>query len=212
MTQHELLPTQQGILEYVLDTPTNLVKELKGFAIVAHPHPLFGGTLDNKVTQTLTRALTAEGYLSMRPNFRGVGKSTGVHDHGQGETDDLYELFLHIRKAYPELPFILAGFSFGSFVQTKLHQRLVMKQELAHALVLVGSAAGKWDMPNIANTPSHKLIIHGENDDTILLSDVLNWLRPQEIAVTVIPGADHFFHRKLILLKQLVQHFLRGIS
>ncbi len=190
----------EGLIDHPLGAP-------RGVALVAHPHPLYGGTMDNKVAVTLARTFVNLGYVSARINFRGVGTSEGVHDHGQGETDDMAILHAHMRAKYPGLPVALAGFSFGTFVQAQLQQRLIAAGQPAERLVLVGSAAGKWAMPEI---PSNTILIHGELDETIPLKDVLDWARPQDIPVIVIPGADHFFHRKLQHIKswvsQLWQH------
>jgi uncharacterized protein len=124
-----------------------------------------------------------------------------VHDHGHGEADDMMLLLEHMRARYPGLPLALSGFSFGTFVQSQLQQRLIAAGTPAERLVLVGSAAGKWAMPEI---PANTILIHGELDETIPLQDVFDWLRPQDIPVIVIPGADHFFHRKLQHIKSLV--------
>lgn len=172
-----------------------------GLALVAHPHPLFGGTMENKVVQTLARSVVSLGYITVRMNFRGVGLSEGVHDAGMGETDDMHTLLQTMRQTYPGLPLVLAGFSFGTFVQSRLTQRLTSAQQSVHRLILVGAAAGKWAMPDI---PADTILIHGELDDTIPLSAVFEWLRPQDIPVVVIPGADHFFHKRLPLIKKIV--------
>lgn len=172
-----------------------------GLALVAHPHPLFGGTMENKVVQTLARSFVGLGYITVRMNFRGVGQSEGVHDAGIGETDDMATLLQHMRQTYPDLPLVLAGFSFGTFVQSRLNQRLIAAEQAVQRLVLVGAAAGKWAMPDI---PPDTILIHGELDDTIPLSAVFEWLRPQDIPVVVIPGADHFFHKRLPLIKKIV--------
>jgi alpha/beta superfamily hydrolase len=187
-----------GNIEGVLNLPEDAPR---GIALVAHPHPLYGGTMDNKVAQTLARTFVELGYAAARINFRGVGTSSGVHDHGAGETDDMALLLAHMQEQYPALPVALAGFSFGTFVQAQLQQRLIGAGAPAVRLVLIGSAAGKWAMPEIA---SDSILIHGELDETIPLQDVFDWLRPQDIAVTVIPGADHFFHRRLQHIKTLV--------
>ncbi|MEC4722643.1 alpha/beta hydrolase [Noviherbaspirillum sp. CPCC 100848] len=187
-----------GALECALDLPEAAPR---GLALVAHPHPLYGGTMDNKVAQTLARAFVAIGYATVRMNFRGVGKSEGVHDAGRGETDDMAMLLAHMKQQYPDLPVALGGFSFGTFVQSQLQQRLIAEGTPAERLVLVGSAAGKWAMPEV---PANTIVIHGEHDDTIPLSDVLDWARPQDLPVIVIPGADHFFHRKLQHIKNFV--------
>ena len=203
-TQNFSIAGAAGQLECALDLPdAELFASPVGLALVAHPHPLFGGTMDNKVAQTLARTFLALGYVAVRMNFRGVGKSEGVHDHGQGETDDMALLLQHMRGQYPDLPLALGGFSFGTFVQAQLQQRLLQQDpaQAAERLALVGTAAGKWPMPPV---PANTILIHGEQDDTIPLAAVLDWARPQELPVVVIPGSDHFFHRKLQHIKNVV--------
>jgi len=201
-TQAFLIPGAVGQLECALDLPDpEQFDAPRGLALVAHPHPLYGGTMDNKVAQTLARSFLALGYVTVRMNFRGVGKSEGVHDHGNGETDDMALLLAHMRTQYPDLPLALGGFSFGTFVQAQLQQRLIAAGTPAERLALVGTAAGKWPMPPV---PADTILIHGELDDTIPLTAVLDWARPQELPVIVIPGADHFFHRKLQHIKNLI--------
>lgn len=187
-----------GLMEGLLDMPAGTPK---GIALVAHPHPLYGGTMENKVAQTLARTFVALGYVAARINFRGVGASEGEHDHGHGETDDMMILHQHMVQRFPGLPVSLSGFSFGTFVQSHLAQRLAAAGTPAERLVLVGTAAAKWQ---IADVPADTILIHGENDETIPLSDVLDYARPQDIPVIVIPGADHFFHRKLGHIKNWV--------
>lgn len=198
-TQRFTLPGHAGALECALDLPEDRIP--RGIAVVAHPHPLFGGTMDNKIVQTLARTFVGLGYASARMNFRGVGQTDGVHDEGRGETNDMAILLDHMCGNFPDVPFCLAGFSFGTFVQASLQQRLTAQGTTAERLVLVGCAAGKWAMPEV---PADTILIHGEADDTIPLSGVMEWARPQDIPVIVIPGADHFFHRKLHHIKNLV--------
>jgi hypothetical protein len=198
-TQAFSIAGEAGPLECNLDLPTEVPP--RGIALIAHPHPLYGGTMDNKVVQTLARAFIALGYVSVRMNFRGVGSSGGVHDEGIGETRDMALLHAHMRAQYSNLPVAMAGFSFGTFVLSRLQQQLVAQDVPAERLVLVGTAAGKWALPEV---PANTLLIHGEKDDTIPLSDVLDWARPQDLPVIVIPDADHFFHRKLHHIKKLV--------
>lgn len=198
-TQDFFIAGAVGQLECKLDLPPD--GEPRGIALIAHPHPLYGGTMDNKVIQTLARAFTAIGYVSVRMNFRGVGASAGVHDAGLGETDDMALLHTHMTEQYPHLPVTLAGFSFGTFVQSQLQQRLIAQHIPVERLALIGTAAGKWQLPEV---PANTILIHGEEDDTIPVSDVLNWARPLDIPVILIPGADHFFHRKLHHIKQLI--------
>jgi alpha/beta superfamily hydrolase len=198
-TKSFMLTGSAGQLQCALNIPFDQTPI--GIALVAHPHPLYGGTMDNKVTQTLARTFVALGYAVARMNFRGVGLSEGVHDHGLGETKDMQVLLNHMQTLYPGLPVALAGFSFGAFVQARLRRIMAEENNPPQRLALVGSAAGKW---NIELVPADTILIHGEEDTTIPLVDVLNWARPQDIPVIVIPGADHFFHRKLHHIKNLV--------
>jgi len=187
-----------GKMQCLLDLPDAAPR---GIALVAHPHPLYGGTMENKVAQTLARTFVTLGYAAARFNFRGVGESEGVHDEGRGEVDDMEVMYQHMREQYPDLPVALTGFSFGTFVQAQFALRLAEQGRPAERLALVGTAAGKWAMPVV---PQDTILIHGELDDTIFLKDVFEWARPLDIPVTVIPGADHFFHRKLGHIKNLV--------
>ncbi|MFL6675951.1 MAG: alpha/beta hydrolase [Massilia sp.] len=198
-SQKFYLTGKAGKMECLLDVPEEGAP--RGIALVAHPHPLYGGTMDNKVAQTLARTFVALGYATARLNFRGVGESEGVHDEGRGEVDDMAVLLAHMQEQYPGLPVALAGFSFGTFVQAQLQQRLIAEGRPAERMALVGTAAGKWPMPPV---PPDTILIHGELDDTITLAQVFDWARPLDIPVIVIPGADHFFHRKLGHIKNLV--------
>lgn len=193
-----LLNGPAGAIEVTLDSPGAAPR---GLALVAHPHPLFGGTSDNKVVHTLARAFVALGYRSARPNFRGVGRSAGTHDEGRGETDDLLAVVEQLAPRDTACELVLAGFSFGSYVQTHVAARLAAAGRAAHRLVLVGTAASHW---SVLPVPADSLVIHGERDDTVPLSAVLDWARPQDLAIVVIPGADHFFHRKLNTIKRIV--------
>lgn len=192
-----------GKMQCILDLPES---QPRGIALVAHPHPLYGGTMENKVAQTLARTFVTLGYATARFNFRGVGESEGIHDDGRGEVDDMDIMYRHMTGQFPGLPVALSGFSFGTFVQAQFQQRLTLDGRPAERLVLVGSAAGKWPMPPV---PADTILIHGELDDTITLQEVFDWARPLDIPVTVIPGADHFFHRKLGHIKNLVVEMWR---
>ncbi len=201
-TKNFLIAGPAGQLQCAVNLPdADSFPQTRGLALVAHPHPLFGGTMDNKVAQTLARTFVSLGYVTVRMNFRGVGQSEGVHDAGIGETDDMEVLLKHMRQEYPDLPLVLSGFSFGTYVQSRLHQRLNAAGIAVERLVLVGAAAGKWPMPDI---PADTILIHGELDDTIPLQAVFEWLRPQDIPVVVIPGADHFFHKRLPHIKKII--------
>jgi alpha/beta superfamily hydrolase len=205
-----------GDIEIALDWPVDLARQTpQGVVYIGHPHPLYGGTLDNKVVSTIARSFAGLGWLAVRFNFRGVGRSSGEHDEGNAETED----FLHLVNTVPtlstvssrvpaSLPIAVAGFSFGSFVAAKAAHALSAANRLVRHIVLIGAAAGKWPMPAVANDT---LVIHGELDETIPLVDVLDWARPQELPIIVIPGAEHFFHRKLGLLKRLISAHSLGM-
>lgn len=197
-SQKFTLMGKAGMMECLLDVPEG---PAIGIALVAHPHPLYGGTMENKVAQTLARTFNALGYVVARFNFRGVGASEGVHDRGFGETDDMEVMLDYMQQRYPNLPVALSGFSFGTFVQATLYQRLLEQGRAIERMVLVGTAAGKWPVPEV---PQDSIVIHGEQDETITLTQVFDWARPLDLPVIVIPGADHFFHRKLGHIKNLV--------
>jgi len=184
-----------GAIECAIDAPAGTPR---GLALVCHPHPLHGGTMDNKVVQTLARAFVQLGYEAVRFNFRGVGASAGSFDEGRGETDDAQAVLAACRGADQALR--LAGFSFGAYIAARVAGRLPAEQA-AERLILVGPAASRFDMPAV---PAGTLVIHGEADEVVPLSDVLAWARPLAQPVTVVPGAGHFFHGQLPLLKSLV--------
>ncbi|HEX6689712.1 MAG TPA: alpha/beta hydrolase [Burkholderiales bacterium] len=189
-TRREFVAGPAGRIECAVDAPEGAAR---GSALVAHPHPLFGGTLDNKVAQTLAKTFVDLGYEAWRPNFRGVGETEGKHDEGRGEVDDLLAVYKKISSEKT----VLAGFSFGAAMQAKLAQRVS-----AERIVLVGVAVVNFDVPAV---PAGTLVIHGDEDTTIPLAAVLDWARPQDLPVTLVPGADHFFHRKLHVLRDIIK-------
>jgi alpha/beta superfamily hydrolase len=193
-TRREFIAGPAGRIECAVDKPEGAAR---GIALVAHPHPLYGGTLDNKVVQTLARAFVELGYEAWRPNFRGVGASEGVHDEGRGELEDLAAVLKKIQTG----KFVLGGFSFGAALMARLAER-IRSYATPEWLVLVGVGITRLQAPPV---PAGTLVIHGENDDTVPLAAVLDWARPQELPVVLVPGADHFFHRKLHLLRRIVQ-------
>jgi alpha/beta superfamily hydrolase len=216
-----LLPGPAGAIECVVEVPAVPMRPagghlVRGLALVCHPHPLYGGSLDNKVASTLARAFLSQGWACLRPNFRGVGESAGTHDEGAGETSDMEHLLAGAPGLEqlagllpPSPPVALAGFSFGSFVAARLAQARADQGLPTEALVLVGAAAGKWDMPRV---PEDTLLVHGEQDEVIALSAVFDWARAGGNSVVVLPGADHFFHRRTAQLKQLVVRHLAGLA
>jgi alpha/beta superfamily hydrolase len=173
----------------------------RGIVLIAHPNPVQGGTKDNKVVTTLAKAFFALGYVAARPNFRGVGASAGAHDEGRGETEDLLAVAAHLARQYGDLPIVLAGFSFGSFVQTRVAKRLK-----AQRMLLVGPAVNRFPAETV---PSDTLVIHGERDDVVPLAAVLDWARPQALPIVVVPGGEHFFHGRLNLLSDIVIRYFR---
>jgi alpha/beta superfamily hydrolase len=191
-----LIPGPAGAIETAIDLPDTAPL---GLALVAHPHPLYGGSLDNKVAQTLARVMVELGYAAARPNFRGVGASEGTHDEGNGETDDLVAVVhaMRARLALADTPLVLAGFSFGSLVQSRVALRVA-----AQRMVFVGTAVTRGKVEPV---PADSIVIHGEKDDVVPLDLVLRWAEPQELPVVVIPGADHFFHRRLHILRSIIR-------
>jgi alpha/beta superfamily hydrolase len=191
-----LIPGPAGAIETVIDTPEATPA---GIALVAHPHPLYGGTLDNKVAQILAKTMIELGYVAVRPNFRGVGQSEGAHDEGNGETDDLVAVVhaVRVRLALVDAPLVLAGFSFGSLVVSRVALRLK-----ASRIVFVGTAVTRG---RVEPVPEDSIVIHGEKDDVVPLELVLRWAEPQELPVVVIPGADHFFHRRLHIIRNIIR-------
>lgn len=217
-TRRITLQGAAGTIEALVDEPVAAPDGVPvGVAVIAHPHPLFGGTMDNKVVQTLARAFVQCGWRAVRFNFRGVGASAGVHDNGRGEAQDMLAVIaqaLHsegqgVDGLGPTAGALaLAGFSFGAFVVSHVVAALGGPHAPAK-LVLVGTAATRFTVAPIDSTlHAHTLVLHGEVDDTVPLSDVMQWARPQILPVTVIPGTGHFFHGQLPLLRSLVVRHL----
>jgi alpha/beta superfamily hydrolase len=207
--ERTLVPGPVGSIEVLIDHPTTgfategVEETARGIALVAHPHPLFGGTPDNKVAQTLAKTFTELGYVALRPAFRGVGGTGGEHDHGDGETDDLLAVLDYARDRFGDGEIVLAGFSFGAYVQTRVAKRIAPRR-----LVLVGMADGLVTggrQYQAEAVPPDTIVIHGEHDETVPLANVLAWARPQELPVVLMPNADHFFHRRLHLLKAIIK-------
>ncbi|MEW6291723.1 MAG: alpha/beta hydrolase [Pseudomonadota bacterium] len=206
MSRHErvLLDGPAGRIEVFVeprDAP-------QGIALVAHPHPLYGGTADNKVVTTLAKTFRELGCATLRPSFRGVGGSEGTHDHGIAETEDLLVVHSYARQRFgAALPVYLAGFSFGAHVVTRLAQKLATAGDAAQRLVLVGTAAGFIEglrRYETAAVPADTIVIHGSQDETVPLANVLAWAESLDLPVTVIAGADHFFHRRLHLIRDII--------
>jgi uncharacterized protein len=197
-----LIPGPAGQLEIAFTLPQAAPRAL---AVVCHPHPQHGGSMDNKVVQTLAKAFQELGCAVMRFNCRGVGKSEGEFDNGIGETEDAAAALAYARAQVGDgLPLIAAGFSFGCYVQTRLYERAKPQQ-----LVLVGPAVKRFQIPEV---PKDTLVVHGEEDDVVPMADVMDWARPQALPVTIFPGTGHFFHGRLSELKACVKRHCANIG
>lgn len=205
-TESLLIDGPDGLIDLLIDVP----EAPQGIALVCHPHPLFGGANTNKVAHTIARTLRDLGYIALRPNFRGVGKSEGAHDNGGAESNDMLAVldWAHSRWQFDDSrPVVLAGFSFGAFVQTRVAKKLAESGHPARRLILVGTAAGFVEGARQYDTEAvgpDTLVIHGSKDETVRLDNVLAWAEPLEVPVVVVPGADHFFHGRLHILKDII--------
>lgn len=199
MTQFKFTtPAPSGVLHGVVHMPLG---EPRAIAVVAHPLPIMGGTMDNKIVTTLVKTFCELGFIAVRFNFRGVGESSGVYDEGNGEVDDVQAIVQYARDEFGNLPLILSGFSFGGYVQARVAE-IINPQKL----VLVAPAVGRFAMPAV---PADTLLIHGEMDEVVLLSDLFNWSRQQHLPIVVVPEATHYFHGYLHHLKAIVNgHFM----
>lgn len=214
-TERFVIAGPAGDLELALDRPTPGAP-VTGLGLIAHPHPLYGGTLDNKVAQTLARAFVGFGLITVRPNFRGVGKSAGEHDHGQGETEDLWRAWQWLIEKFPDTDGLrcLGGFSFGAVMATHVAHdwathRVSHRGPGLHRNILVGLGIAPERRQPAMLTPCARLI-HGELDEVVPLQAVLDWARPQKHPVLVLPGAEHFFHARLPDLKDCIMRCLAG--
>jgi len=193
-TERRQIAGSAGQIECAIDSPAAPAPIL-GVAVLCHPHPLHGGTLDNKVVQTLARGCVQLGLRAVRFNFRGIGASEGAWDGGDGEVDDVLAVIAACRE--PGLPLLLLGFSFGAAMAARAAARLPPDQGVRR-LLLVGPAVASFATPAV---PADTLVMHGEADDVVPLAAVLDWARPQSLPITVLPGGGHFFHGQLALLK-----------
>lgn len=206
--EHVLIEGDAGPIETTIEAPPHA----RGIALIAHPHPLFGGTMENKVVHTLARSFGDLGYIGIRPNFRGVGASAGEHDDGITETHDLLRVLAYARERYGDLPVVLAGYSFGAYVQSRVAKKMTEMGRKVQRIVLVAPAAGlvtggrKYVLEPV---PADSLVIHGESDENVALANVLDWARPLGLPITVVPGADHFFHRRLHTIRDIIHNAWR---
>jgi alpha/beta superfamily hydrolase len=210
-----LIEGAAGNIECSIATP----EAARGLAVIAHPHPLYGGTMENKVITTLAKVYAEAGFATYRFNFRGVGKTEGTHDEGRGETDDMLRVIAHAHASQPGLPVHLAGFSFGGAIATRASATADFAQLL---LVAPGfrriTAAGMGDAPDPQDpalgemgrhTSDNTVIVHGDLDETVPLADSIAWATAREVPVVVVPGGEHFFHRKLHILREIVARWIK---
>ena len=207
-TERSFVEGPAGCIAVAVDRPDT--GEPRGVVLVCHPHPQFGGTLDNKVVQTVTRAFAQLAWASVRFNFRGVGESAGVWGEGPGEIDDAMAVLAAARAmpGFGTLPLALAGFSFGGWVAAEVAARLPDGEKAAR-LVLVAPSTEKQSLPPV---PADTLVVHGDDDDTVPLSATLAWARPLSLPVVVFPGVGHFFHGQLGLLKSVIVRELHDLA
>jgi alpha/beta superfamily hydrolase len=201
ITRNVLFEGASGILEGVLQLPEHLPRAI---AVLAHPLPTMGGTMDNKVVTTVAKTLVALGYSTLRFNYRGVGGSEGHYDNGPGEIQDAISAVKFLRLEFPDLPLMLAGFSFGGYVQACAAIEVQPEQ-----LMLIAPAVSRFSMPAVQ---SNTFLVHGDVDEVIALSDLLDWARPQQLAVLLLSGASHYFHGRLTQLRDVIAQRYRMLA
>ena len=210
-TQTLLIDGPVGVIDIAVDRPSAAAR---GVALVAHPHPLYGGTRDNKVVTTIARACVQHGYAAVRPNFRGIGESAGSFDHGKGEMLDMAALVEQFRVRYPAVAdkkWVVGGFSFGTSIAVQLYARWEKEgKRLPDLMVLAGSAALRFRHGD-AKAPADALIVHGEDDDVVPLTELMEWARPLDMPVVVMPNAGHYFHGKLLILRNMISTRLKSV-
>ncbi|HEX4234883.1 MAG TPA: alpha/beta fold hydrolase [Caldimonas sp.] len=206
-TVREQIAGPAGRIECAVDRPVDVPL---GLAVVCHPHPQGGGTLDNKVAQTIARACIDIGWASVRFNFRGVGASEGVWDDGRGEVDDALAVIdaWRRREEFAGKPLLLGGFSFGGWVAVEAASRLAADSR-PRRIVLVGPSVEKQTMRDV---PADTVVVHGEEDELVPLAAVFAWARPPRLPVIVFPGVGHFFHGQIAALKNVLVRELRDLS
>lgn len=198
-----------GILEGIVHMPEDISGHAQknipcGLAVVAHPLPTMGGTMDNKVVVTLARTFAELGCIAVRFNFRGVGGSEGTFTGGDGEEQDMIDVVHFALEQFGEaFPLILSGFSFGGYIAVRTARHLKPQH-----LILAAPAVGRFALSDMPAVSPDTLVIHGEHDDVVPLTDVQGWARPQHLPIVVLPQVGHFFHGRLTQLRDIVKrHF-----
>ena len=207
MSEQIFIQGPAGKIEIFVDYPQG---EVKGFAVVCHPHPLQGGTPQHKVPALLAQMYLERGCVVYRPSFRGSGQSEGVHDEGFGETDDILEVIKFARHKHITVPFYAGGFSFGAHVMVKAYASLPVELQPKQAMICGLPTATVAGVRHYVTPPikGDILFVHGEADEVTLLSDMIEWSRPQRHVVTVLPGANHFFTGYLKQLRLAMTRYL----
>lgn len=175
-------------------------ENITGIAIIFHPDPKAGGNYTNKIVKTIATTLNKKNYICYCPNLRGVGLSEGKHDNGIGEVDDAITIYTHLRTLYPNLPIVLAGFSFGTSIASQLASQIDYKK-----LILIAPAVTRYKV--IISNYNKTIVMHGENDDVVELTAVLDWARINKQPVIWLPNTDHFFHGKLLELQNILEQY-----
>lgn len=205
---HVNIPTPIGHLEGILKSQEDGVIP-RYAALVCHPHPLYGGTMHNKVVFQVAQALQALGMPTLRFNFRGVGRSTGTYDEGRGEMDDVRYALEFLSRRYAGLPTILSGFSFGAYVAL----RVAAIDDRVKAMIGLGVPARMFDDEYLKDSHKPKLIIQGTKDELAPYPQTLEWFEhvPAPKSLVAVQGADHFFQGHLDEVQAIITTFLHNI-
>lgn len=177
-------------------------EENNGVVIISHPHPLYGGTMNNKVVTTLEKSFVNQGYQTIAYNFRGVGESEGEYDNGIGEQEDLLSVVNWAKQNFPPTKLILAGFSFGSYVSLKVYETAE-----ADCLCTVAPPVGLYDFSVIDNVEIPWMLIQGGKDEVVDSEGIIQWAMSRSVVPDVYwrSKASHFFHGELLWLRQIIQ-------
>lgn len=200
-----IIPGPSGDLEGIVNCATG---DSIGGAVICHPHPLYAGTMQNKVVHSLAKSLAANRRTAVRFNFRGVGTSAGAYDEGKGETNDGLAVYDWLSSQQADSPMIIAGFSFGSFVALQ-----AAGQRSPAALITVAPPVRMFDFSSLPSISCPWLLIQGDEDEIVEASSVANWANGLENPpqLVTIAEASHFFHGKLLDLRSVCDDFLQNI-